>query len=134
MRNLRKPTSIRAAKGFTLLELVVVIIIVGILAAAATIAYNQFIGQANDSNGLSAAKAADVSIQASAAADGVINTADITAVTMTGATLGTPATAGDGAISVTVSPVKGTEYCLAYAATSGAVPAGTNPSFTKGDC
>lgn len=58
---------IRKAKGFTLIELIVVIVIIGILAAIAAVAYNQFIGNANESAALSEASGKAKALQATAA-------------------------------------------------------------------
>lgn len=46
-------SKLKQMKGFTLIELIVVVIIIGVLAAIATVAYNQFVGQSRSAAAVS---------------------------------------------------------------------------------
>lgn len=100
MRSIRAlKTSATGNRAFTLLELIVVIVIIGILAAAATIAYNQFIGRAHTSTAASNLKTANDSLAITSSTEGVgvkaiLADADLTAkatptdLTLSGAVVG----------------------------------------------
>ncbi len=81
MRNMKK-------KGFTLVELLVVIAIIAILAAVSVVGYTAFIGRANESNAMTEASQVEEAIKANLMAGedyviGTVQSADTVAVDVT---------------------------------------------------
>jgi len=70
-------TRLRRLRGFTLVELIVVVIILGVLVAIAAVSYNKFVGQSKDTAQRASAKQIAEAINAEAATQGV-DASDIT--------------------------------------------------------
>jgi len=68
---------IRKSKAFTLIELIVVVIIIGVLAMIASVAYNQFVTQARDKAVLTSAAEVAKAINAAASQAGTSPDAQI---------------------------------------------------------
>jgi type IV pilus assembly protein PilA len=126
----------QAQKGFTLIELMIVVAIIGILAAIALPAYQDYLARAKVTEGLTLADAAKVSVSENAAngspfaggwtAPGATN--NVTGVTIAAATgaitISYAATVGNGGpYNLTLTPVDGTS--AAGAALAVGVPPAT---------
>jgi len=87
---------IRKSKAFTLIELIVVVIIIGVLAMIASVAYNQFVTQARDKAVLTSAAEVAKAINAAAAQVGtspdtqIKGGTDPSGATITAASYATP--------------------------------------------
>jgi len=62
---------IRNSKAFTLIELIVVVIIIGVLAGIAAVAYNQFVAQANTKANIASVKNVAQAMDAASASNNV---------------------------------------------------------------
>lgn len=101
-------------KGFTLIELMIVVAIIGILAAIALPAYQDYTVRAKVSEGLVIASGAKATVSeniAAGAADdcaGVnVGTSGDTALTCSGGTISTSTTTAAGAIALSLAPTEG---------------------------
>lgn len=141
MRSIRASKNGSTNRAFTLLELIVTIVIIGILAAIATLAYNQIIGNANTSAKTANLKVAADSIAiASSSATGGGSNIDVAFVNGLTGPAGLDLNAADGAtagqVLVTVDANgatngNGNGGFLCYAANSG--PGAQPLSSTAGD-
>ena len=127
-------------KGFTLIELMIVVAIIGILAAVALPAYQDYTVRAKVTEGLALAGSAKVAVAENAANAAPFNsgwtspaaTKNVTSVAITEATGAivityTTAVAASGANTLTLTPLSGTPAAgtnLAGTATASTVPTG----------
>lgn len=121
-------------KGFTLIELMIVVAIIGILAAVALPAYQDYTVRAKVTEGLSLASAAKVTV-AENAASGSALAAGWTAPTATD-NVSSVAIAADGTITVTYTAAAGAgTITLVPTSATAALVAGTPPaSSIDWDC
>lgn len=114
-------------KGFTLIELMIVVAIIGILAAVALPAYQDYTVRAKVTEGLSLASAAKVTV-AENAASGSALAAGWTAPTAT-PNVGGVAIAADGQITITYTAAAGNGTIILNPTSAGAaLVAGTPPA------
>lgn len=112
--------NIRARKAFTLIELIVVIIIIGILAGLAVVAYQAVINRADDEAGLTTAKSVAREVQALAAFDAHSTSGAATDAMLTGYATDAQADAPSGVTvsfttgnrGITVQASNGQSYCV----------------------
>jgi len=131
MKGLRK--AYRGERGFTLVELLVVVVILGVLAAVATLAVTKFIGSGNVEAANTELHQAQTAI-AAAMADAGVGTVDATAAAWDG-TAGVVEATSTAAVPVTYDAA---DYLMgrAFKATyqvdiNGNIVAGTNVSWSK---
>lgn len=115
-------------KGFTLIELMIVVAIVGVLAAIAIPAYQDYIVRARVTEGLSLAAAAKTTVAENASAGKALDLG-YTAPTATATVASVAITAGTGAITVTYTALAQSIVLTLTPSTNGAaLVSGTVPT------
>lgn len=116
-------------KGFTLIELMIVVAIVGILAAIAIPAYQDYLVRARVSDGLSLAASAKTAVAENAASGAADLSTGWTAPAATANVTSVAVTAGTGVITITYTAAAGS-VVITLTPTSGgaAIAAGTVPT------
>ena len=116
---------IRKSKAFTLIELIVVVIIIGVLAAIASVAYNQFVGKARTAAVLHSASSVAEAVNAAAADNGTSPNDQLATATYTD-----PAFEVGG---VKVNVVGGTLTATSFSITDGSASACVTGGAAVGD-
>jgi len=125
-------------KGFTLIELMIVIAIIGILAAIAIPAYQDYTVRAKVSEGLSLASAAKLAVAETLDSTGIVPTNNVSAglpssASITGNSVSSVAVGAGGAVTITYNSNLGGNPS-ANGLVMVLTPDTTNPGSTKWDC
>ena len=127
LNQLKRPPVTSGQQGFTLIELMIVVAIVGILAAIAIPAYQDYTVRAKVSEGLSLASAAKVTVAENAASGSALD-AGWTAPSATPNVTSVAIAGGTGQITVTYTAAAGNGTIIMEPTASGAALAsGTIP-------